>query len=109
MLGWAYWHHFLEPVNDDPRPSKCLQQFGHRWSEVVTHADANGLRFFAARRQHISGFTIAAQFDEYLPKHMVGRQVSRGFRVSEEEMLRRLVLRLDASLLEQCLTEGEAT
>ena len=50
---------------------KRPQQVNHQWSEVATLALADGLHFFAASSQHISCFTIAAQFDEHLPQHMV--------------------------------------
>ena len=48
------------------RPSKCLEQFGHRWPEVVAHAHADAGGSFGACLQHCSCLILAAQFDQHL-------------------------------------------
>lgn len=94
MLGRAYLHEVLKAGIDDASTSRCLQQARHRWSEVATHTVAHARHFSTALRQHTMSFTLAAQRNEYLPRHMVGRQVSRNFRVREDKVLGRLVQRL---------------
>ena len=106
--GWSFGSH-EGTGNLGQHRLKRSQQVSHRWSKVTTHTVAHAPHFFTALGEYPTSFTLAAQVDEYLPQYMVGRQVSRSFRVSEEEMLRRLVPGLEASLSEQCLPKGEAT
>ena len=52
---------------------KRSQQVRHRRSEVATHTVTHAPHFFTALRQYTTSFTLAAQFDEYLPQQVVGR------------------------------------